>query len=105
MNIQRSFRSRLLAALALLCFVVGNIPLYAQQSRLLQSEDLFSLKEVQELRLSPDGRDVIFTFRETNLKEDRNVNTTWRITSDGKSQPTRLTDSDKDSSPQWAPDG
>lgn len=104
MKKQPCFRTSLSVLLALFCFA-GGLPLYAQKDRLLQPEDLFSLKEVQTLKLSPDGREVIFTVRETNLKEDRNINTIWRLRTDGQSQPIRFTDSDKDYSPQWSPDG
>jgi dipeptidyl aminopeptidase/acylaminoacyl peptidase len=105
MKAKKIFLISLLITFTFLYPVGGRASLYAQQNRLLQPEDLFTLKDVQELKLSPDGREIIFTIRETNLKDDQNVNTIWRVRTDGQSQPARLTDSDKDSSPQWAPDG
>jgi dipeptidyl aminopeptidase/acylaminoacyl peptidase len=105
MNAQQCSRVGLSVFLGILCFISGHVSLSAQQKRLLQPDDLFTLKEIVEVRLSPDGQEAIFTIRETLLKEDRNVNTSWRIKTDGRSQPVRLTDSDKDYSAQWAPDG
>src|SRR5688572_27031067 len=101
----RQFVRTGLSALLILLSLAGGLPLYAQPGRHLQPEDLFTLKEFQTLKLSPDGREVIFTIRETDLKEDRNVNTTWRVRADGQSRPVHFTDSDKDYSPQWSPDG
>lgn len=89
----------------LLLLIWSCVPLQAQQSRLLQPEDLFTLKEIRAVKLSPDGSEVIFTVFENDLKKDRGLTTIWRLKTDGKSQPVRLTDNERDSSPQWLSDG
>jgi len=103
--VQRHFLTRVIVLAAFLGLFFGENPLFAQQDASLQPEDPFSLKEIQGLRLSPNGQEVLFTVRETNLNDDRNVNTLWRISTNGESLPTRLTDSEKDYEPQWSPDG
>ena len=77
----------------------------AQQKRLLGIEDLLAVKTIVELELSPSGNEVVYLLQEANLKDNRNVRTMWRMPTTGRMEPVRATDSDKDFSPRWSPDG
>ena len=91
---------------SVLCALLIFSPMtLAQQKRLLRVEDLFAVKTIVELQLSPSGNEVVYLLQETNLKDNRHVRTMWRMSTTGRMEPIRVTDSDKDFSPRWSPDG
>src|SRR5260370_5943060 len=99
--------TRLISVLCALAFAfhLSDLLAPAQQKRLLQVDDLFRMKDIVELEMSPSGNDVLYAQQEMSLKEIRHVKTVWRLPTNGQGQPSRLTDSDKDYSPRWSPNG
>src|SRR5690606_20335137 len=73
----------------------------------LTVEDLVRLKRVSEPTLSPDGRTVVYTVRETGMAANRGRTDLWSLDLATKgAQPRRLTTHpDNDSSPEWSSDG
>src|ERR1051325_11194949 len=79
------------------------VPLFAQ--RPLTVDDSPSLRIVSDPRLSPDGAQVVFTVRQSDLEDDKSHTHVWRVNWDG-SGATQLTFSDdSENSPRWSPDG
>ncbi|WP_414717483.1 prolyl oligopeptidase family serine peptidase [Steroidobacter sp.] len=70
-------------------------------------EDLVRLQRVSEPVLSPDGRTVVYTVRETDMAANRGRTDLWSLDLATKgAQPRRLTTHpDNDSSPAWSSDG
>jgi dipeptidyl aminopeptidase/acylaminoacyl peptidase len=70
-------------------------------------EDLVRLKRISDPQLSPDGRQVAFVQRETDLDANKGRTSLWLLDlMPGTAQPRRLTDvKANDSSPRWSPDG
>jgi dipeptidyl aminopeptidase/acylaminoacyl peptidase len=70
-------------------------------------EHLVRLKRISEPSLSPDGKTVAFTVRETDMQANRGRTDIWAYDLASKQpQLRRLTnDPENDSSPQWSPDG
>lgn len=79
----------------------------AQQKQPFGVQDLVRLKRVSEPALSPDGRTVVFTVRETDLEANRGRTDLWALDIAAKGAiPRRLTShSENDSGAQWAADG
>ncbi len=72
----------------------------------LNAADLVSLARVSEARISPDGRSVVYTLRETDLAADRGRSDLWLTGLDTGMAPRRLTGSEEnDTAADWAPDG
>src|ERR1700730_9850422 len=69
-------------------------------------EDLVLLKRITDPQLSPDGRQVAFVQRETDLDANKGRTSLWLLDlTPGTAQPRRLTDvRANDSSPRWSPD-
>lgn len=69
-------------------------------------EELVRLKRVTDPALSPDGKMVVFTVRETDLAANRGRTDLWAMDLTAKQPALRQLTShaDNDSSPQWAPD-
>src|ERR1700730_739980 len=70
-------------------------------------EDLVLLKRITDPRVSPDGRQVAFVQRETDMDANKGRTSLWLLDlTPGTAQPRRLTDvKANDSSPRWSPDG
>ena len=93
-------RFLLLAAMAAFPMLAPAAP------RGLTATDLVTLARVSEPALSPDGRRVVYSLRETDLAADRGRTDLWLQDIDGSTAPRRLTGSEEnDSAADWAADG
>ncbi|CAM4503439.1 S9 family peptidase [Corallococcus exiguus] len=88
----------LLAALAL-----GANPAPAPHP--FNQQDLVTLRRLSSPRVSPDGRQVAYVLRSTDMEANRGRTDLWLANLDG-SAPRQLTSHpDSDTDPVWAPDG
>ncbi|HJQ21865.1 MAG TPA: S9 family peptidase [Gemmatimonadaceae bacterium] len=88
-----------------LIFAATAAPLGAQNAAAPTIDDLISLKRVQATEISPDGKLVAYTVRETDWDQnqyetsiwiaDAQTGATWRLTTGRKSS----------NAPAWSPDG
>ena len=71
------------------------------------ADDLVRLRRLSDPQVSPDGRWVAFTLRETDMEANRGRTDLWMVELGAKAPiARRLTQSPaSDSSPRWAPDG
>lgn len=100
----KSSRAALLSLLVALACATGTAAV-----RPFTADDLVRLKRLSEPRVSPDGRFVAFTLRETDMEANRGRTDLWLLdlrTPAGRPLISRrLTQhSANDSSPRWAPD-
>jgi len=91
----------------LLLALMALFPLLSSaESRGLNATDLATLARISEAALSPDGRQLVFTLRETDLAADRGRTDLWLQDVDAASAPRRLTSNEEnDGAADWAPDG
>ena len=70
-------------------------------------EDLVRLKRISDPQVSPDGRQVAYVQRETDIDANKGRTSLWLLELGAAgAAPRRLTDvKANDSSPRWAPDG
>ncbi|KAB2899105.1 MAG: S9 family peptidase [Kofleriaceae bacterium] len=99
------FSSRLVHSLvpaaALVCATVS-----AAAARGATVDDLLAMQRIAEPAVSPDGKWVAFSVRDTDLDANRGRFDVWLAAVDGGSPARRLTTSpDADTSPAWSPDG
>lgn len=88
---------------ALLLLVFAALPLAAQK-RAFTIEDLYRVKSISDMSLSPDGRLVMFTVGTSDLARAKRTSAIWIMNADGTGQ-RQLTQGDSDSSPHFSPDG
>src|SRR5690349_14626279 len=67
-------------------------------------EDLIKLQRVAEPAISPDGKWVAYTVAVPDMEANRNASNIW-LAPTGVGEAIQLTQSGKDSSPVWSPDG
>jgi dipeptidyl aminopeptidase/acylaminoacyl peptidase len=89
----------------LIATLLSALPLVAAEKRAFQIEDLYRLKGVQHLALSPDGARLAFEVSSQNLKAATRNTQLWVLeTATGATK--QLTFSGKsDTTPQWSKDG
>src|SRR5260370_31577307 len=77
----------------------------AQPKRPVTVEYLFAIKDIGDLRISPDGTRVAYTVTSIDRAKNRYSSSLWIVPTQG-GEPTELTGSGfSDSTPRWSPDG
>ena len=74
------------------------------QKRAFTIEDLYRVRNVSELTVSPDGRMLAFTVSTTDLPRQKRASSVWMTTADGTNA-RQITSGEHDSTPQFSPDG
>ena len=78
----------------------------APAMRTMTAEDLYRLRFVHEVRLSPDGLQVVFSVTQADGDANRNRTALWLASSDGSAPARQLTSGERrDTGPRWSPDG
>jgi dipeptidyl aminopeptidase/acylaminoacyl peptidase len=91
----------------LLCLAaIAAFPILAEAAAHgLTATDLVSLVRASEPAISPDGRRLVFTLRETDLAADRGRTDLWLLDLDSNRPPRRLTSNEEnDGAADWAAD-
>ena len=70
----------------------------------LTPKDLFALKNLTDVQLSPDGKKVVYSVQEMSLEDDKPKNSLWLLRLEGDHKPLRLTSHRTDNAPRWSPD-
>jgi dipeptidyl aminopeptidase/acylaminoacyl peptidase len=91
------------------CFVVAllltALTAPAADKRLITEKDLFDFVWIGDAQVSPDGSRVAFVRVTVNEKKEGYNTSIWVVSTSGKEAPHRLTTGERDSGPQWSPDG
>ncbi|PYS08521.1 MAG: S9 family peptidase [Acidobacteria bacterium] len=79
---------------------------FAQTKRPMTVDDLITAIRVSEPRVSPDGKQVVFTRTTTALDSGRRNADIWTVPADGSAPPKELIAGEKaENSPRFTPDG
>ena len=73
--------------------------------RNIEIDDFFNLKTVRNPVISPDGKWVAYTVRETNLKKDKAETRIWMVSLESGEAIPMTGKGYSASSPKWSPDG
>jgi len=103
--------SCILCVLLSLCL---SFPLFAQEAasksalstpRNITIDDLFQIRDVSQPELSPDGQWVAYVVRTRMLKEDKNEQRLWMVSTRGGDAIPLTAEGVSSSHPRWSPDG
>ena len=75
------------------------------QAKGLTIDDMLAMRRVSEPVVSPDGKQLAFSVRDTDVEANRGRTDVWLAASDGSSVKQLTTHPDNDSDPQWSADG
>ena len=86
-------------------FVLLLASLSLAQKRAMTVDDMWAMKRIGDVALSPDGKLIAFSLTRYNMEENEGNSDIWLMSSES-GQPRQLTTSDKyDGAPKWSPDG
>jgi len=73
--------------------------------RAISIDDYFQIRDVAQPELSPDGQWVAYTVRTKMLKEDKNEQRLWMVSTHGGDPLPMTAEGVSSSHPRWSPDG
>jgi dipeptidyl aminopeptidase/acylaminoacyl peptidase len=77
-----------------------------QMKRWITPEDLYEFKTIQNIRLSPDGQNVLFVSQRVDRKTEKKYSNLWILPVDSPAKAHPFTyGNQNDTSPGWSPDG
>lgn len=79
-----------------------SLPVLASSQRNITFDDLYGYKELGDISLSPDGKEIIFELTEYDLENNSSRTGLWMISTKG-GKPRRFTNGD-DTQPCWSHD-
>ncbi|HEX4580948.1 MAG TPA: prolyl oligopeptidase family serine peptidase, partial [Acidobacteriaceae bacterium] len=83
-----------------------TFPLFAQAPKPgLKIDDLNQLVHVGDPKVSPDGKQIVYTVSRVDTEEDKNVSDLWMVDWDGSNNLQLTYGTESASSPEWSPDG
>jgi dipeptidyl aminopeptidase/acylaminoacyl peptidase len=68
-------------------------------------DDMLAMQRISEPAVSPDGSQVVFSVRGTDLADNRGRFDLWRASLDGATVARLTSHPENDTSPAWSPDG
>jgi len=94
-----------LCLLSVLWLNLGISAVYAGETHPFSIHDMLAMDRISDPQVSPDGSQIVFTLRTTDLEADKGRTDLWLIGTDGANL-RRLTSHEAgDYNPRWAPDG
>lgn len=97
-------RATLLAASFAVC-ALTHLHAQAPSKRLITPQDLWAMKRLSSVELSPDGRTAAFVVQEWSVDKNKSTSNIWMVPVTG-GEPRKLTTAQaSDGSPTWSPDG
>jgi len=92
------------SACFLLLGVWNSVRAQDPAKRAITFEDMIKLHRISEPQMSPDGKWVAYTVATPDMDANRNASNIWLVAAKS-GDAIQLTQSGKDSSPVWSPDG
>src|SRR5205823_6100944 len=79
----------------------------AQTKRTMTPDDVLAVKAIAAVKISPDGKLVLYELAYSDLKENQTRNEIWLASGTGLAtfKPRRFTSGQEDRSPEWSQDG
>lgn len=94
---------RRIVSIMLVVLLLASLSL--AKKRAMTVEDMWAMKRIGDIALSPDGKSIAFAVTQYSMEENKGNSDIWLMsTENGQTQ--QLTTSDKyDGAPKWRPDG
>ena len=94
----------------LFIFLLPLMVLAQQTADLVKITDMYKMKQMSSIGLSPDGKQAVFVLNSIepegiNKWEYKYTNQLYLVAADGSSSPRALTYKESASQPVWSPDG
>ncbi len=97
-------RTRLLL-LIIICTALHGRLAAAGADHPFSVHDILTMEQISDPQVSPDGRQIVFVLRKTDLEADKGRTDLCLTNTDGTNLRRLTTHPDDDSNPRWTPDG
>ncbi len=77
----------------------------SSKSRFISAEDLYEMQTLSEVRISPDGRSVVFPVQRIDRKTEKKYSNLWLARPDTGECGSFTWGDQRDTMPRWSPDG
>ncbi len=77
----------------------------SNKRRMITAEDLYQLTTVSDVRISPDGQNVIYTVQRVDRKTEKKYSNLWLVSTQSGEPRQFTTGNQHDTSGRWSPDG
>jgi len=93
--------------LSILFFLMISIavPVSSAEKRIMTVEDMWAMKRISGVQLSPDGKWLVYSQTEYSMEENASQSDIWMISTGGGSPRQMTTHAAYDGHPLWKPDG
>jgi dipeptidyl aminopeptidase/acylaminoacyl peptidase len=72
----------------------------------VKAEDLYDFKTIHNVRIAPDGKNIIFASQRVERKTEKKYTNLWMVSTDSKGKAQQFTyGNQNDTYPCWSPDG
>ncbi len=75
------------------------------RKRRITAEDLYNFKQIQDVRMSPDGENVVFVLQRADRKTEKKFSNLWIVPANGGASRQFTQGDHVDAMPRWSPDG
>ncbi len=98
---------RIMNPLVIGVILVGAVPLLASDDTThpFSIHDMLAMKRISDPQASPDGTEVVFVVRTTDLEANKGLTDLWLVNVDGTGLRRLTSDPASDNTPRWSPDG
>src|SRR5215207_2788403 len=90
---------------ALFFTALVTVPSVAAEAKGLTVDDMLAMQRISDPQVSPDGKWVAFSVRDTDYDANRGRQDVWLASVDGTSVRRLTTHPENDNEPRWSPDG
>jgi dipeptidyl aminopeptidase/acylaminoacyl peptidase len=80
-------------------------PAFGVAKKTMSIVELMNIKRPGGVRVSPTGKQILFTLSENNWKENKSITHVYRVDSDGSNLTQMTNGKDGENSPSWSPNG
>ena len=98
-----------LSTLLVIAMALSTVMMLADAARgethAFSVHDMLAMDRISDAQVSPDGRQIVFVRRTTDLEANKGRTDLWLVNVDGKDLRRMTSDPASDSNPRWAPDG
>jgi dipeptidyl aminopeptidase/acylaminoacyl peptidase len=104
-------RAPLALSAVLVCFVIAGAeralaqPAGTGATHPFSVRDLLAMDRITDPQVSPDGKSIVFTVRQTDLEANRGRTHLWLVSTEGTGLRQLTSRPESDSNPRWGPDG
>jgi len=106
-NLKQGNIMRVINLFLIVCLTAGFVSaeVSSQQTHPFSIDDMLAMDRVSDPQVSPDGKQIVFVLRKTDLEENKGRTDLWLVGTNGKNLRQLTSHPEGDFNPRWSHDG